>query len=50
MLVVGISWLLFWLLINVFNVVVDKAALITAIIFILAGLLLEGYPHFLRRP
>lgn len=49
MLIVGLSWLVFWLLINVFSVALDKAALVTAIIFIVLGLVSEGVPN-LRRP
>lgn len=35
---VGVSWLLFWLLVDMFNIESLKAALVTAIVFILVGL------------
>jgi hypothetical protein len=40
-LLIGISWLLAWLLLKVFNVAIDKAMLVTAIVFILLGLLYD---------
>lgn len=39
MLVVGLSWIVFWLLTSVFSVEVLKAALATGIIFVVLGLL-----------
>lgn len=42
MLIVGVSWLVFWLLLSVFTVEIVKAALVTAIIFVLLGVLVEG--------
>jgi hypothetical protein len=51
MLLVGLSWLTFWLLIDVFTVEITKAALVTAIIFLVLGLLLDDGPNLkLRRP
>lgn len=50
MLLIGLSWLLYWLLISVFVVEAVKAALIVAIVFILLGLLVEGAPAFKRLP
>lgn len=44
MLIVGLSWFVFWLLINVFTMAIDKAALVTALIFIILGVVLEGRP------
>lgn len=44
MVIVGVSWLLFWLLLEVFTVAVDKAALVTAIVFILLGIVLGERP------
>ncbi len=41
MVLVGLSWLTFWLLLDVFTVEITKAALVTAIIFIILGLLLD---------
>lgn len=41
MVLVGLSWLLFWLLVDVFNIESLKAALVTAIVFILIGLLYD---------
>lgn len=40
MIVVGISWVLFWTLVKVFTIDVLTAALTTGIILILLGLLL----------
>lgn len=37
-LLVGVAFFVFWLLMDVFNVATDKAALVTAIIFIIVGL------------
>lgn len=44
MILVGASWLVFWILYIVFNVAIDKAALATAIIFIIAGLIMGEHP------
>lgn len=43
--ITGLAFFVYWLLISVFSVVTDKAALITALVFLIAGLLVEGYPH-----
>lgn len=40
MLIVGVSWVLFWALVQVFTVKVLTAALTTGIVFILLGLIL----------
>lgn len=40
MLLVGTSWIVFWLLASVFKVELLLAALVTGIIFILLGLIL----------
>jgi hypothetical protein len=47
-LLTGIAFFVFWLLIDVFTLTVVKAALVTALIFILIGILVEGYP-FVRK-
>lgn len=39
MILIGLSWLIFWLLVEVFTVAVIKAALVTALVFIILGLL-----------
>lgn len=44
MLVVGLSWLVYWLLASVFSVDALKAALATGIIFIVLGLLVGENP------
>lgn len=44
MVLIGISWLLFWLLVVVFALEAVKAALVVAIIFILAGLVMGERP------
>lgn len=51
MLLVGLSWLFDWLLIDVFDVEIVKSVLVTAIALILLGLLLEYRDKLpLRRP
>jgi len=50
MVLIGISWLVFWLLVEVFTVTLMHAALATALIFIVLGLLVEGVPPWERRP
>jgi len=50
MLLIGLSWLVDWLLISVFNVELVKAALVTGLIFLVLGLLTEGVPNFHKRP
>lgn len=50
LLAAGLSWLVYWLLVKVFEVEQFDAALGTALIFILLGILLEGYPRLARRP
>lgn len=44
MIIVGSSWLLFWLLTQVFSVELLKAALATAVVFILLGLVMGERP------
>lgn len=44
MVIVGVSWLVFWLLVDVFSVESLKAALATGLIFVLAGLVLGERP------
>lgn len=41
MILVGLSWLTFWLLVQVFETEITKSALITAIIYLVLGVLLE---------
>lgn len=48
MLVIGVSWVVFWLLQDVFNVEEVKSALVTALIFVIVGLLTEGFPNWKR--
>lgn len=48
MLIIGLSWLVFWLLQDVFNIEEVKSALVTAIIFIVLGLITEGVPNWKR--
>lgn len=50
MLVIGISWLLFWGLVQIFAVELIKAALVVGVVFIILGLLTEGVPNFTRKP
>lgn len=49
LLAAGLSWLVYWLLAHVFKVEHFNAVLGTAIIFILLGVLLQGYPRLARR-
>lgn len=44
MLIVGLSWLVFWLLADVFTVELLKAALATGLIFVILGLLVGELP------
>lgn len=44
MIVVGVSWILYWALVDAFNLDSLKAALITGIVFILLGLVLGERP------
>ena len=46
---VGVSWLFYWLLQDSFNVTSLKAALITGVVFILVGLLIGYGPRYLNR-
>lgn len=49
MILVGISWVLYWALIDVFGINALKAALVTGIVFVLLGLAYEGR-GYLRLP
>lgn len=49
MVLIGMSWLIYWLLVDVFILEALKAALVVAIVFILAGLILGERP-WERRP
>lgn len=44
MIVVGVSWVLFWALADVFKVEVLLAALVTGVVFVLLGLVLGERP------
>lgn len=44
MVLVGLSWLVYWLLVSVFDVEAIKAVLSVAIIFIVLGLILGERP------
>lgn len=48
MLIVGLSWLVYWLMVDVFSVETIKAALVTGLVFIILGLLVEGVPNWKR--
>jgi hypothetical protein len=50
MLLIGLSFLLYWLLLSVFTVELIKATLIMAIVLILLGLVVEGAPSFKQFP
>lgn len=41
MIFIGLSWLMFWLLVDVFDVELIKSALVTAIVFLILGLVFE---------
>lgn len=42
---VGLSWLLFWLLVTVFSVAIGTAALITGLVFIVLYFVLTDRPR-----
>lgn len=44
MIVVGVSWILYWALVDAFNLEALQAALMTGIVFILLGLVLGERP------
>lgn len=44
MVLVGLSWLVCWLLVQVFSVEIVKAILTTGIIFLIVGLLYDHTP------
>lgn len=44
MLIVGLSWFVFWLLVDVFTLTVLKASLVVAIIFVVLGVLVGEVP------
>lgn len=46
MVIIGLSWFVAWLLNVVFAVSLDKTLLVTALIFVLLGLLVDGVPSF----
>lgn len=48
--IIGISWLVDWLLIAVFALNGVKAALVTGIIFLVVGLLIDYAPKYYHRP
>lgn len=50
MLHIGLSWLLFWVLVNPLNVAVDVAALITGIAFVVLSFVLGDSPIVRRNP
>ena len=45
MLLIGLSWLVYWLLVDVFTVEALKAALVVGLVYIIFGLLVEGFPN-----
>jgi hypothetical protein len=49
MIIVGASWLFYWLMVDTFEVEAMKAALVTGFVFILVGLLFEFGPRFYKR-
>lgn len=50
MLLVGLAFFIDWLCMTVFSATVDHAALITAIIFILLGLVVTERPEWFKKP
>lgn len=46
---IGVSWLFYWALIDIFNINDLKAALVTAVVFIIVGLLYD-YRPWVRKP
>lgn len=50
MVTIGIAFAVFWALLEVFALAMVKAAIVTAAVFILLGLLIEGIPNYTRKP
>lgn len=50
MVIVGLSWLVYWVLADVFKVEALPAALATALLFIIIGFLVGERPFFEKRP
>ena len=48
MILIGISWLLYWALIDWLNIVNLKAALITGVVFVIAALVFENRAKFIK--
>lgn len=44
MFIVGVAFLLFWIIVEVFVLTIAKAALMTAVIFLILGLLMNERP------
>ena len=49
MVLIGLSWLIYFLLVEVFSLDTIKAALVTAIIFILLGFIVGERPWVIHR-
>lgn len=50
MIIVGVSWVLFWALVEAFKLEIVTAAIVTGVAFILLGLVLGERPVFEKRP
>lgn len=48
MVITGLAFLLFWLLFSILNVAIGTAALVTAIVFVVLGLLNDERPWVRR--
>jgi hypothetical protein len=48
MVLIGISWLFFWALINWFSIALVQSALITGLVFVVVALLFENRDRFTR--
>lgn len=49
MILIGISWLFYWLLVDSFKLESLKAALITGVVFILVALAYENRDRFVKK-
>lgn len=50
MISIGLAFVVFWALIEAFALAVTKAAIVTGVLFVILGLLIEGVPQFKRSP
>lgn len=49
MISIGLAFVVFWAFIEVFALAISKAAVVTGVLFVILGLLIEGVPKFPRK-